>query len=196
MKQALKALANGLFLVVMFPGALLSGFGRCRGMFEFFSRLFSFAPGLIGDYARRAYYRMTLRRCSPHCRISFGSFFAHPEATVEDGVYIGSYCIIGRAHLGARSQIASNVHILSGAHQHARGPGGQLGGADEGTFREIRVGSDCWIGTSAILMADVGDGSTVGAGSVVTRPVPPGVVAVGNPARVIKDAVDTPAVGA
>jgi acetyltransferase-like isoleucine patch superfamily enzyme len=34
-------------------------------------------------------------------------------------------------------------------------------------------------------MADVGDGSTIGAGSVVTRPIPPGSVAVGSPARVL-----------
>jgi acetyltransferase-like isoleucine patch superfamily enzyme len=37
-------------------------------------------------------------------------------------------------------------------------------------------------------MADVGDGSTVGAGSVVTKPVPPRVVVAGNPARILKPA--------
>jgi serine acetyltransferase len=35
-------------------------------------------------------------------------------------------------------------------------------------------------------MADVGDGVTVGAGAVVVKPLPDGVVAVGNPARVLE----------
>jgi maltose O-acetyltransferase len=40
-------------------------------------------------------------------------------------------------------------------------------------------------------MADIGEGTTIGAGSVVTRPIPPRSVAVGNPAKVIKSTVET-----
>ena len=57
-------------------------------------------------------------------------------------------------------------------------------GADENEFTQVTIGKDCWIGASAIVMADVGAKSTVGAGSIVIHPVPMGVVAVGNPARV------------
>lgn len=188
MKTVIKAIANGLFILVMLPAGVLSAFGRFRGMFEFFSRLFSFVPGIIGDYARRAYYVMTLQSCSMRCCISFGTFFAHREAVVEEGVYIGAYCIIGRAHIGAKTQIASNVHVLSGGHQHTRDELGNITGSEEGSFDEITIGPNCWIGTSAIVMADVGEGSTIGAGSVVTKEIPPKVVAVGNPARVIKEA--------
>jgi len=188
MKRMIKAIVNGLFILIMSPAGVLSAFGRVRGMFEFFSRLFSFVPGIIGDYARRAYYVMTLQSCSMQCCISFGTFFAHREALVEDGVYIGSYCIIGRAHIGARTQIASNVHILSGQHQHRRDENGNILGSESGHFEEITIGANCWIGTSAVVMANVGEGSTIGAGSVVTKNIPPGVVAVGSPARVIKDA--------
>lgn len=45
------------------------------------------------------------------------------------------------------------------------------------------IGADCWIGDAAVIMADIGDGATVGAGSVVTRSVPPATVVAGNPAR-------------
>lgn len=54
--------------------------------------------------------------------------------------------------------------------------------------RPIVIGDDCWIGGSAILLPGItiGSGSTVGAGSVVTKDVPPRSVVVGNPARVVR----------
>src|SRR6516164_4178782 len=52
----------------------------------------------------------------------------------------------------------------------------------------IRIGQAVWICGGAIVLPGVtiGDGSVVGAGSVVTRDLPPGVLAVGNPARIIR----------
>ena len=58
--------------------------------------------------------------------------------------------------------------------------------AAEGEFEKVDIGADCWIGASAIIMAPVGARTTIGAGAVVVHPVEAGVVAVGNPARVIK----------
>ncbi len=54
--------------------------------------------------------------------------------------------------------------------------------------RPIRIGRDGWIGGGAIVLPGVtiGDGSVVGAGSVVSRDVPPASLAVGNPARVVR----------
>ena len=54
--------------------------------------------------------------------------------------------------------------------------------------RPIRVGSDVWVGGGAILCPGVtiGSRSVIGAGSVVTRDIPEGVVAVGNPCRVLR----------
>ncbi len=185
MKQLAKSVVIACFLLLMLPAAMLSAFGRFGPVFEFFSHVVALVPGIVGNYARAAYYAMTLRSCSLQCCISFGSFFAHRQATVEEGVYIGAYCVVGRARIGARTQIANNVHILSGRHQHVRDARGCLGGSEHGVFTEISIGADCWIGTSAIVMADVGHGSTIGAGAVVTREIPGGVVAVGSPARVI-----------
>jgi acetyltransferase-like isoleucine patch superfamily enzyme len=110
-----------------------------------------------------------------------------PETELEEGVSIGAYCVIGRSSIGARSQIASHVLIPSGRHQHARNADGTLG--DTITDR-TRIGADCWIGDGAVVMADLGEGVTVGAGSVVTRPVPAGSVVVGNPARPIQRATE------
>ena len=57
-------------------------------------------------------------------------------------------------------------------------------------FREadIVIGNDCWIGANCVITAGVtiGDGTIVAAGAVVTKDLPPGVVAGGIPAKVIK----------
>lgn len=79
------------------------------------------------------------------------------------------------------------------------GPGVQLYTADHPLEPELRLaGVECgapiaiengvWIGGQAIVLPGVtiGEGSVIGAGSVVTKNIPPGVVAVGTPARVIK----------
>jgi len=57
----------------------------------------------------------------------------------------------------------------------------------------VAIGADCWIGAAAVIMADIGEGTTIGAGSVVTKPIPAGVVAVGSPARVIRGAASAEA---
>lgn len=52
---------------------------------------------------------------------------------------------------------------------------------------DIIVEEDCWIGTGAIILAGahVGRGSVIGAGSIVTKDIPPYAVVVGNPAKII-----------
>ncbi|HML11326.1 MAG TPA: DapH/DapD/GlmU-related protein [Stellaceae bacterium] len=52
----------------------------------------------------------------------------------------------------------------------------------------VQIGSDVWVGGGAIICPGVRIGSrtVIGAGSVVTRDLPPGTVAVGNPARIVR----------
>src|SRR5579862_1726968 len=166
--------------------ALLALFGRLEEAYRCFAQLCALVPGLPGDYLRIAYYKLTLAECSIESRIQFGSFFAHPQARVGRLVYIGSYCVLGRTTIGDRTQIASHVQILSGKRQHARDTEGRILGSNRGVFEHVTIGTDCWIGAAAIVMADVGDRSTVGAGSVVLNPIPSGSVAVGSPARVLQ----------
>ncbi|PKE33120.1 maltose O-acetyltransferase [Rahnella sp. AA] len=58
-----------------------------------------------------------------------------------------------------------------------------------GSARPVHIGNDVWIGGGCVVLpgVNIGDGSTIGAGSVVTRSVPAGVIAAGNPCRVIKN---------
>ena len=53
----------------------------------------------------------------------------------------------------------------------------------------VRIGRNCWLGAGVIVMPGVtiGDNTVIGAGSVVTKDIPSGVVAVGNPCRVMRE---------
>jgi maltose O-acetyltransferase len=58
--------------------------------------------------------------------------------------------------------------------------------------KPVEIGSDVWVGGGAIILPGVhiGPGTVIGAGSVVTRDVPDGVFAAGNPCRVIRRIVE------
>ena len=82
-------------------------------------------------------------------------------------------------HVGARSYLAFESRILT--HDRTRG-----------LYLHTRIGENCFIGGRALILpgVTVGDGCVVGAGSVVTRDVPPGSVVAGNPARVLRSGID------
>jgi len=56
----------------------------------------------------------------------------------------------------------------------------------------VRIGENCWLGAGSIVLPGVtiGDNTVIGAGSVVTKDIPAGVVAVGNPCRVLRQGSD------
>jgi len=88
-------------------------------------------------------------------------------------VKIGDYTLFGPA-----------VQIYGGAHPM----NAELRRTQE-FGKPIEIGSDVWVGGGAIICPGVkiGSRSVIGAGSVVTRDIPEGVVAVGNPCRVIRE---------
>ena len=101
------------------------------------------------------------------------------------GAFLNFNCVIldvAEVTIGAGSQIGPGVQILT--PDHPRDPAVRASGHEFG--RMVSVGRNVWIGGGAILLpgVSVGDGAIVGAGAVVTRDVPAGATAVGNPARV------------
>ena len=183
MRILVKRTVQAIALVIVFPAALLAGFGRFTPGFDLFAHVFAALPGIIGNFLRAAYYRLTLASCSQDTTIAFGTFFSRQNASVGRNVSIGSYCIIGHATIGEGSQISSHVQIPSGKHDHPRDSEGRFLPGVEG---EVQIGSYCFIAASAVVLANVGDFSTIGAGSVVVHDIPSRTIAVGNPARVIK----------
>ena len=86
--------------------------------------------------------------------------------------------------IGSDCQLGPNVQLLTALHPTEPGPRR----AKLESARPITIGDNVWLGGGAILLpgVTVGDDSVIGAGAVVTKDVPAGVVAVGNPARVIR----------
>jgi maltose O-acetyltransferase len=91
---------------------------------------------------------------------------------------------VARIEIGADCQLGPNVQLLTPWHPTEPEPRR----AKLEAAAPISIGDNVWLGGGAIVLPGVtiGADSVVGAGAVVTRDVPAGVVAVGNPARVVR----------
>ena len=185
LRLALKRTFQGMALLLVFPWALVCGFGRLLPVYTIGAHMLALGPGVIGNFLRAAFYRLTLRECSIDTNIAFGSFVVHPDTAIASHVSVGAYCVIGKVSIGRGTQIASHVEITGGRHQHERDGRGHFG---EAIHETSAIGEYCWIGASAIIMAAVGSRSTIGAGAVEVKDIPAGVVAAGNPARILRAA--------
>jgi len=92
---------------------------------------------------------------------------------------------VARISIGDDVQIGPNVQLLTATHPLEPGPRRDKWEAAE----PIVIGDNVWLGGGAIVCPGVtiGADTVVGAGSVVTRDLPPRVLAVGSPARVIRE---------
>lgn len=92
---------------------------------------------------------------------------------------------VATIRIGDDVQIGPNVQLLTPTHPIEPGPRRDKWEA----AKPITIGDNVWLGGGVIVVPGVtiGENTVVGAGSVVTRDLPAGVVAVGNPARVVKE---------
>jgi acetyltransferase-like isoleucine patch superfamily enzyme len=131
------------------------------------------SPGLL---IRARFYRRILRHVGRDVSIGFGCCFSKPQATLGDRTAFGRNCSVGWAEIENDVHVGESAIILSGRYTHD--PQFQ-----SVSYQRIRIGRFAWIGANAVVMADVGERAVVGAGAVVTRPVPAGVTVVGVPAK-------------
>ena len=91
---------------------------------------------------------------------------------------------VGRVDIGNNVFFAPNVSVYTAGHP--------VHPAARGTMYEygipVKIGNDVWVGGNSVILPGVtiGDGTVIGAGSVVTKDIPSGVIAAGNPCRVIR----------
>lgn len=88
--------------------------------------------------------------------------------------------------IGDRVMMGPNCSFYSGRHPTDPRVRNGTNGPEDGA--PITIGDDCWLGGNVTVLPGVtiGRGCTIGAGSVVTKDIPPFMIAAGNPARVLK----------
>jgi acetyltransferase-like isoleucine patch superfamily enzyme len=159
--------------------------GRDRAL-QGSSQALSLVPGIAGQYLRRAFFCRVLDECHASVTIEFGTLFSRAGARLGEQVYVGPHCHLGLVHLERDVLIAAGVHVPSGPDTHGISSLDRPIREQPGSLRMVRIGAGSWIGSGAVVMADVGRDSVVAAGAVVTEALPDRIIAAGVPARVVR----------
>ena len=142
--------------------------------------------GFLYDGLRQLWYRMFLGNLGSRSNIQ------NVKMGYPQNIFIGNHVSIGHGvfiNATAEVHIGDNTMISTGCVLHTAGH--NLADADlheSVEAKPISIGSNCWIASNSTVLGGVtvGDRAIVGAGSVVTRDVEPGMVVAGIPAKVIK----------
>ena len=113
-----------------------------------------------------------------YIKIGHDSFINHNAYFMDGGgIEIGHHCFIG-----------PDCGIYTAKHPII--PQERNTGLEQAL--PVKIGDNCWIGAKATILPGVtiGEGTVIGAGSVVTKDIPSGVIAAGNPCRVIREITD------
>lgn len=135
-------------------------------------------------------HSMFQKDCRFDCYLSYG------KQKYDAFIQIGEGCVFenqvtllsaGKLSIGNSTMIASNVLITNENHQIDIGMGISFI-KQPLSIKDVSIGNNCWIGQNSVILPGVtiGDNCVIGAGSIVTKSIPDGCIAVGNPAKVIK----------
>lgn len=118
------------------------------------------------------------------------------HTTVGDDVFVNFNFTVqddAKVTIGDRCNFGPNVTIVTPLHPMLPNERHKMldKNGDPKRFcwaKPVRIGSDCWFGANVVICPGItiGDGCVIGAGSVVTRDIPPTSFAAGNPCRVIR----------
>jgi virginiamycin A acetyltransferase len=190
LKELIKSTLRGLAILAISPALFSHWFtsaisGADRSL-ESHSQLLSLFPGITGNYLRLAFYRFALEQCAPTATICFGTLFSKTGARIGKHVYVGPRCMLGLVTLEDDVLLGPAVQIPSGPMTHGTERIDIPMRLQRGRRKRITVGQDTWVGANSLVLADVGSQTVIAAASVVIKQIDGQVVAVGQPAKVIK----------
>lgn len=139
--------------------------------------------GEISNRLRCAFVKGIVAQMGENCVIEKGAEIME-DSILGDGTAIGPNCMIGpNVIFKGHNMIGPNVHIYTTAHLYDTTAHSFKGSSDP---KPVISGEQVWIGYGVIILPGVtiGNHTIIGAGSVVTKDIPSGVVAAGNPCTV------------
>jgi acetyltransferase-like isoleucine patch superfamily enzyme len=128
---------------------------------------------------------------SIYAPIKIQTFSPTSSIIIGDNVGLNGTSIVARSKqitIGAGTMIAPNVVIMDSDFHIMWPPENRTRNPAYENDRDVTIGKNVWIGIKSIILKGsiIGDNSIIGAGSVVTGIIPENVLAVGNPAKVIR----------
>ncbi len=136
-----------------------------------------------------AYMKEVFAECGDNCYIElpFHANWGGRHLHLGSNIYANFNLTLvddGHIYVGDKVMIGPNVTIATANHPidpELRAKGLQYN-------KDVHIGENVWIGANAVIVPGVriGRDSVIGAGSVVTKDIPGGVVAAGNPCRVLR----------
>lgn len=187
MRGIMMKLAEIIALVLLLPFFLWSRLPLPEySAFTAPSQLLSYLPGYFGIMLRRVWYQTTLRRCGRNLTVDWLAVIRTRETEIGDRCTFGVSNWISWARIGNDVMTGSHVVFVSGARQHGFEDTSRPIRQQHGHKQQLLIGDDVWIGTQAVIMADISPGTVIGAGSIVTKTFEPKVVIAGNPARKLR----------
>ena len=160
-------------------------------LFNLHSYAYNLAFGLLEllpQFLRRIFFKAIFRKLGAAGLVDYKTYFRYPSRmSIGDHSYINRGCCLYGSSLpgveiviGNDVALGPHVKIFTASHDYST--------YDlKDTAASVRVEDNAWVGGGSILLPGVtiGRGAVIGAGSVVTRDIPPFSVAAGNPARVV-----------
>lgn len=191
MRDLLKSLLRGVAVVLVAPRVLSfrirAALGGPDSALEGSTQSLAKIPGRRGQYLRRAFLPHAIHRCHSSALVCWGTVFSKAGAMLDENVYVGPGCHLGLVHIERDVLLAAGVHVPSGTQTHGTDDVSVPIREQPGKLTLVTIGAGTWVGSAAVIMADVGRDCVIGAGSVVTKPIPDRVVAAGVPAKVIRN---------
>lgn len=167
--------------------AIFGILGKSIGAYTEVSLIISKIPFALGEKSRYIYYGITLLNLGKDVVFKYGSFCQYPNISIGNRVLIGYYNTLGEVNIGDDVLIGGYVNFISGRKQHSFNDSGQLIRTQESKGRSpISIGSDVWIGSNCVVMANIANRCVLGAGSVLVTDAEGCSVYAGNPARLIR----------
>jgi len=163
-----------------------------RGRSGWYVQLWWFVQATLFRWSPQVFYgwrRWLLRRFGAHIGVSViirpSVQITYPwKLTIGDYAWVGDDVVLytlGEITIGPHAVVSQRSHLCTGSHDYT-----------QPTFdiyaKPIRIGAQAWLATDVFVApgVEIGEGTVVGARSSVFESLPPGMIAVGSPARVVR----------